>query len=305
MRRHKSWRTTQWERLENRWLLSGHKAHAPSFDFAQLTDYTASGASWDYQITDSIQTSTGASDSGTGQSNILISQSRSTYSVQTSNSFTDESGNQSQGQTTINVQPDSKGLAVVQVTGTVGNATTSMNLTGAQLAPMSSVEGKSYKDSGKFSGTYEENNDGTETDGTIKGSAKASSEILDTESVTVPAGTFSAIKGTFDVAMTGTLTLVVNGKKTNAGFSVSYPETFWAVQNVGIVQIQAATDIGIKVKKQDITVQANVAAGLEDSNTLGTDSVANSPMDNSTSALTAIAGDGVDNPTAPGDLLSS
>jgi hypothetical protein len=249
------------ESLETRRLCAAHK----SFKFGSLTGYTLPGTSLSYDTNFSLKSNLIDPETGSGQVSINVSKagggSQPKYLIQTS---TDDFNTDTTSTSTLTLQSSGQNLNVIKLHTNVGNAAININLSNTRLTPLTTTLGTSYSDSGSFSGTFGGNTLGAKVSASVAGSATGTTKLLDTENVSVPAGTFSSIKGTYTISMTGSMHISLNGKSYNVAFSLSYANTFWAVQNVGIVKLKAITNLGLHIANESGKVTLTNNASLDD-----------------------------------------
>jgi hypothetical protein len=244
------------EALEDRTL----QAAQPTFDFGRLTGYGLAGHSWTYQTDYTMKSNVISGQSGSTNATVSVGQqgsgSAASYKVTTS-------GVSGQS-TTMFFQKDGNGTNIVEIEGSFGLGNLTFHLANTRLAPRSLGLGGSYADTGTFTGQFSGSSGSTKVSGTISGSTSASIKLSNQETVTVPAGTFKAVKGAYNISLNGTLKMRLDGQTYNVGISASYPMTFWAVQDLGMVKSQGKFSTALVVEGERASVSLTDTSVLED-----------------------------------------
>jgi hypothetical protein len=233
------------ESLEPRWLAAAHTA----YNFGRLTGYELAGRSWTYDVNYSLTSDVLPDSSGSTQATVSVTTLRRGTLFQVTSG-----GSQPGGGTIKILQPDRLGTNIIAVDSSTGLGKVKLTLTGTRLAPPSLAMNTVYSDTGTFTGSFTGNAQGIAAVGTITGNTSTKCELLHTQTVTVPDGTFNTVEGTDTLVMTGTLKIKAQGQSVSASYSATYTETFWAVQGVGIVRSLDTVKIGLSVKHQGASI---------------------------------------------------
>ena len=109
-----------------------------------------------------------------------------------------------------------------------------LNLGDARVAPKSLTVGQSDTRTSKVSGSIDSDLLGVEA--SFSGDASTTWKLIDRQTVTVPAGTFTdAVHGSFEARYEGEVKTRVNGIRVTFDVEISVPMEFWAVEGRGIV----------------------------------------------------------------------
>jgi hypothetical protein len=124
-----------------------------------------------------------------------------------------------------------------------------LNLGDARVAPKSLTVGESETRTSRVSATIDPAGDlldlGFDLNSlSFKGDATTTWKLIGHESVTVPAGTFDAIHGSFTASYEGTVKARVGGVGVKFNVELSAPMEFWAVEGRGIV----LSSVGVTAK---------------------------------------------------------
>jgi len=218
-------------------------AAAASYNLMDLNGFNRRGALWTYNATYKTVGSDGKH-SGSGSGVTSVSKKTARYDNRLCNVVNATAG---ENKATIAWYSDRTGTSIMAVAMKAGLGTITLRLHDTRVAPSVMTIGKTYSDTGSFDGTFSVSDGGITATGTINGSAQASSTLVGTQQIRVPAGRFSAVKGTYTVQMSGRMTLRYEGKTYNAQFSATVGQAFWAVPGTGVVK-------GISTQTTKITV---------------------------------------------------
>ena len=160
--------------------------------------------------------------------------------------------------------------AAAQITKT-NTGSFDLRLHDTSLAPAAMIPGRTYSDTGTFDGTFTAGVNGARITGRLTGTSKTTSRLDGRTPVTVPAGTFNAMKGTWVIDLTGSLVVRVGGQTYTAQFSSRTTSTFWAVPKKGVVRNTTAMTIGLKVPGEGSeSVKVNTQSDLRSSSLFST-----------------------------------
>lgn len=264
------------EPLECRRMLSG-----TTYDFGKLLGYGLAGHSWTYESDYKIKTTTGSgrtsagrgaggerswhtndpgNASGSGEATVSVarqgSASAGVFKVRTS-------GASGQG-TVMIVRKAGSSMDVGEIDATGPAANLKLHLENTHLAPQKLALSKNYTDGGTFNGKFNGIGGGNTISGTVSGTSAASFKLLSNQTITTPAGSFQAVKGTYQVKLSGTMHVKVNGQSVNVAFSASYPTTFWAVQDIGIVKLDGTMTTSLSAMGEHATSTLHATSVLND-----------------------------------------
>lgn len=121
-----------------------------------------------------------------------------------------------------------------------------LNLGDTRVAPKSLTVGQTETRTSSASGTIDPADDLFDGSATFKGDATTTWKLIDHQTVTVPAGTFDAIHGSFTAHYNGTVKTHVSGVRVTFDVDVTAPLEFWAVEGRGIV----LSSVGVKAKAE-------------------------------------------------------
>jgi hypothetical protein len=110
-----------------------------------------------------------------------------------------------------------------------------LNLADTRVAPKSLTVGQTDTQTSAVSGSIDPADDLSDGTATFKGDATTTWKLIDHQTVTVPAGTFDAIHGSFTARYEGTVKTHVSGFGVTFNVDVTVPMEFWAVEGRGIV----------------------------------------------------------------------
>lgn len=110
-----------------------------------------------------------------------------------------------------------------------------LNLADTRVAPKSLTVGQTDTQTTAVSGSIDPADDLFDASATFKGDATTTWKLIDHQTVTVPAGTFDAIHGSFTARYEGTVKTHVSGFGVTFDVDVTVPMEFWAVEGRGIV----------------------------------------------------------------------
>jgi len=226
--------------------LAAPKQAAATINLADLLGYSRRGGSWNYNATYKLTSSEGT-DSLSGAYQVSVARKTTKIDGHASNLVTISTAAAADITLTTAWYSDATGTNVnaVAINSMTNLGKINLTLHDTRIAPKSLTVGKSYSDIGTFDGKLTVSNNGINATGTISGNTTATTKLIGTEQVTVPAGTFNAIKGTYTIQMTGTLRVRYQGKTASAKFSATVNQTFFAVQGTGIVK--GTTSASIKI----------------------------------------------------------
>ncbi|MCY2950852.1 MAG: hypothetical protein NTU53_02615 [Planctomycetota bacterium] len=223
--------------------LAAPKQAPATINLANLLGYSRRGASWNYNTTYKLTSSEGT-DSGSGTGQVSVARRTTQIDGHASNLVT-----VSAADTTLSTAwfSDATGTNVNAIATNTDLGKINLTLHDTRIAPKSLTIGKSYSDNGTFDGKFTVSTNGINATGTLSGNTTATTKLIGTEQITVPAGTFNAIKGTYTIKMTGTLRIRYQGKTISVKFSATVNQTFFAVQGTGIVKGTTSATIKITV----------------------------------------------------------
>ena len=211
-----------------------------------ITHYDRASEWWQYDATVS-------GDLGSGQGNVTISVGDSLQKIggHTCSVVTSTSADCS---VTTAWYTDAKGthISLWDMVSSFGDM--EINLNSPVIAPSDMKSQQEYSKSGSFNGTWSMNLGGLALDGTLKGKANVSSNLLGKEQVIVPAGSYAATKVLTSISLTGTVTLHYAGQTIKADFSVTDQQTSWGTDEIGIVK--AADNITVSVSIPGVDSQS-------------------------------------------------
>jgi hypothetical protein len=140
----------------------------------------------------------------------------------------------------------------------------SVNLHGTVIAPPAlTVGGAASSDGGTFDGKLTFDGDSLSATGTITGKATVKSQLLRTQRITVPAGTFGTVKGTTLITLSGTLKVRAAGRTFNFDYDATIAQTFWAAPGTGLVKFNSTNKIAATDgEDQDVAVKVDTHANL-------------------------------------------
>ena len=216
-------------------------AAAATINIEDLLGFTRRGAWWKYNTNFQIAGDAG-NKSGSGPATVAVGKRTAKYNGQKSNIVTFSAAG---AKLSTAWSTDSTGTDINAVGIKAGFGKVDLKLHGTQVAPTSLTIGQPYSDNGTFDGKITAKIKGRRVTGTVNGTSSATSELTGTESITVPAGTFSATKGIYSVRFNGTIRVRYAGQTFTANFTATVNETFWAVQGTGVVK--AITSANAKV----------------------------------------------------------
>jgi len=121
-----------------------------------------------------------------------------------------------------------------------------LNLGDTRVAPKFLTVGQSETHTSSVSGTIDPAEDIFDASATFKGDATTTWKLIDHQTVTVPAGTFDAIHGSFTAHYSGTVKTHVAGVRVTFKVDVNVPMEFWAVDGRGIV----LSSVGVTAKAE-------------------------------------------------------
>jgi hypothetical protein len=110
-----------------------------------------------------------------------------------------------------------------------------LNLADTRVAPKSLTVGQTDTQTSPVSGSIDPADDLFDAAATFKGDATTTWKLIDHQTVTVPAGTFNAIHGSFTARYEGTVKTHVSGFGVTFDVDVTVPMEFWAADGRGIV----------------------------------------------------------------------
>ena len=110
-----------------------------------------------------------------------------------------------------------------------------LNLADTRVAPKSLTVAQTDTQTSAVSGSIDPADDLFDATATFKGDATTTWKLIDHQAVTVPAGTFDAIHGSFTARYEGRVKAQVSGFGVTFDVDVTVPMEFWAVEGRGIV----------------------------------------------------------------------
>ncbi len=258
-----SQRVCSLESLEHRTFLSGvpifvgeatpvPKA-AVSYNLMRLNAYDQRGATWKHNTSGTVSVGS-QKRSVSGSSTVTVSRTPSTFDKHLCNVVVSSGGGTST--TKLAWYTDATGTyTTANIVGTeLGQF--DMRLHDSRVAPATMRLNQSYSDTGTFTGTFKGGVGGQKLTGTVSGSTKVGSKLVGLEDVTVPAGSFSAVKGVWDMKLNGQMNLRLGGQSASASFSMTGTSTFWAVPGKGMVKGITSMTITLSVAHQgSVTVK--------------------------------------------------
>lgn len=257
------------EGLESRLLF------AQTYDFASLTGLGLAGHSWKYAADYSVTSNVIDDFAGSGTASVSVKRQGTGTPEKLKVSLSSGSG-----KVGLIVQNDSKGLSLLEVNNGFGEGSIKLKLGKTRLAPKTLTIGQKYTDTGTFSGTFSGEIDDTTISGKVTGKTSITTKLTGAANVSTPAGDFSAIKGNFTVKLTGTLKVKIHGISVEVDFSENLPETFWAVDGVGIVKSQSTLSTSLSFLGQKASLKAQVTGNLKSYTAPATAMVAKSSIGN-------------------------
>lgn len=237
--------TASLEQLEPRFFLSG----APeSYNLMNLLGYDRRGASWKYNTTASYVDLDGEIQTRSQSTKVNIATAQAKYDGQLSNVVKFYGPDVTLASAWYS---NSKGTfqSLSFTSGAIGEL--NINLHDTKIAPKSMVVGQTYHDTGTFDGSFSGDVFGELLTGTFSGNDNVTSGLSRHQTIRTKAGSYDAIKGSYDITVTGKLKLSIAGKAFNIDFSADQSTVFWAVPNVGVAKHIASATITYKAPDQD------------------------------------------------------
>lgn len=240
------------EPLERRELLSS--------EVLPLLGYTKLGATWTYNTSSSI-TAMGDTNTSSGLATIHVNSVRTTYDSRPSYVIKTSIAGAS---TTTAFSADSSYVRIMASTQATGAGTFNFKLHDTVLAKRYMSPGESFSDSGTFGGSYSASAAGTSVSGTVSGKSTISTHMYPATSVTTSIGTFSNVtKFSYNVTLSGTLSVRYQGQTYYASFTSYTPTTVWALSGVGVLKSTTSGGyIKISAEGETETVRLSTSATL-------------------------------------------
>lgn len=160
---------------------------------------------------------------------------------------------------------DASGLHMQQwmMDSDVGRMT--LDMKSVVVAPKLMTVGTVYSNSGPISGTFRMNLDGEILNCTISGRSNVSMQLMGWQDVTVPYGTYKAMKMKSTVSIqNANFTIRYGGESVTLRFSVSSTDTVWGAPNVGLVKTTSVATQRFTDGVDTIDVRATSNARLTD-----------------------------------------
>jgi len=233
------------EPLEPRCLLSG----APeSYNLMSLLGYDRRGASWKYNT---VATYVDLDDQTTTRSQstkVNIATAQAKFDGQLSNVVKFYGPDVT---LTSAWYSNSKGTfqSLSFTSGAIGELNITLHDT--KIAPKSMVVGQTYHDTGTFDGRINDDVLGESLTGTFSGNDTVTSGLSRHQTIRTKAGSYDAIKGSYEVTVTGKLKLNIAGETINVDFSADQNTVFWAVPNVGVAKHITSATVTYQAPDQD------------------------------------------------------
>jgi hypothetical protein len=247
------------EALEPRGLLSAPAAGA---SLQQLMGYDQLGATWDYasQYTATID---GDTTSDSGSASVNVRSDTGTFDGHQADLVDVTTGDGSATATTA-WYSDSKGSHLAALITSTEQGTFSLDLHGALAAPASlAVGGKAFRSSGKFTGTFNVDA-GVSLSGSVSGKVQNTSQLIGTQVVDEPAGSFTATQGKQATTVNGTMTVRYQGHTYHLGYSSTVSQTFWTVEGVGVVKMTQELSVTLNEGGHGVGADVVTASDLTD-----------------------------------------
>jgi|GEM_PF-6646491 len=231
------------------------KEAASSYNLMNLFAYDKLGAQWTYRTRYTARSSEG-SDSGSGTQSVNVGRQTVRIDGHNCDVVTIDTPETSQKYAWYS---DSSGTYCTLIATDLGMGKLELKLHDTRVAPRSLSVGRTYSDKGTFDGTFTISGYGQSIVGKVGGSVAATSRLAGTETVKVAAGRFSAVKGQYELTMSGKMTIRYQGRNYTANFSATASETFWAVPGTGMVksQDQMSVYVSMSGESERVTVTSN------------------------------------------------
>jgi hypothetical protein len=143
---------------------------------------------------------------------------------------------------------DSQG-AYLTLTGASGDS--QIQLHNLQIAPKL-MDFTTYSYAGTFSEVLAIPVNGKTINAKVSGKATSAIELIHRTSMTVPAGTFSAVEAKSTLKLTGEIQYTANGKKFKHPLTITQNQTFWAAPGIGEIADQGGEGIVIETGAEPI-----------------------------------------------------
>jgi hypothetical protein len=222
------------ESLEPRTFLS---TTPEQHNLMSLLGYDRLGSSWKYSSAVTVSAD-GDTDTQSGSAKVAVAATKVRYDGRDCNAVKFSSG-----AVTLSTAwyTNSKGTFQT-LTATAGDfGTITIKLHDTRVAPRAMVVGQTYTDSGRFDGTFRGSFQGQTVTGSFRGTDSVTSTLWKHQTVRSRAGRFDTVKGSYDVNVSGKLTIRVAGQSVTANVNLTDSSVFWAAPGVGVVkQIDAA-----------------------------------------------------------------
>jgi hypothetical protein len=242
------------ESLESREML------AATYQLQNLLCYNRLGASWTYGTSVSLETDASAKAKSSGTSKVAVGSKTQTYS----NIACDVVKATSSAMTTNSAWfTNSKGTYMAMLNRAASNLSMNVTLSNTRFCTKAMTVNTPYQNTGAFSGTVSVKYQGKTYSGTIKGNATARSRLLGYQSVTVAAGKFAAMKGTYSLDLAGTVSMKISGKTYGGTFYDTESITFFAAPGVGVVNMTDVQSTTVSVVGESVWLKATTASKLK------------------------------------------
>lgn len=241
------------EALESRRFLST----APTYNFASLVGYDRLGSSWKYSSTVTLITD-GDTDTKTASAKVAVAASKVRYDGQDCSAVKFSSSD-----LTISTAWYSNSKGTFQTLSLYSGDTLTLKLHDTRVAPRTMTLGQTYTDTGTIDATVRGTIDGYAVNGSFRGTDAVSTTLWKNQRVRTRAGSFDTVKGSYDVSVSGKLTLRVAGRNVTANVNVTDSSVFWAAPSVGIIKQIESAKVSFKVPNyRTISVAADATSSL-------------------------------------------
>jgi hypothetical protein len=242
------------EGLERRVLL------AAEYNLFNLLGYNQRGAEWEYRSSGESTSWISGNQEITGKTTVTVAKKRKEFAGILSN-LVKTKGKDSAFSLAWAKDDQGRALATGAVAtefSGIPGLSLEVELNGTRVAPKKMEVGKVYRDDGTFSGDVVFVVEGDTISGTFDGTTEVSSRLLGKESITVPAGTFNAVKGRITLEFDGVVELDFGGISIPADVHVVQKTTFWAVPQTGIVRMrqQLQNELELEGEPRETTADA-------------------------------------------------
>lgn len=210
-------------------LATAKRAEPAHYELSDLLGFDQVGAAWRYQTAYRL-----AGDFGS-ERGVVTTRIRHT-GREDSDGVTESTWKVGDATIVARWQTSASGTEIEAVTVKSELGTFRIDLEHTLAAPGAMEVGKVYSDSGTYDGTLRFEGDSLTVTATTAGTARVRSKLVGVRQVTVPAGRFDAVKGTYRVRLNGQFSIPFGGRTYTGTYTAVLNSKFYSAEDIGIIK---------------------------------------------------------------------